>query len=285
MISVVSRPISAFHFVMPSRAQPPLIELRQLSVVRDQVILDAIDWTVRPGQHWVILGANGSGKTSLLSALTAYLTPSDGVITVSGQTYGEADWTQLRKHIGLVSSAVRQRIDDAETALEVIVSGKDAVINLWRAPRRADRQRARRLLRAIECARLADRHWLHLSQGERQRILIGRALMADLKILILDEPCAGLDPVAREKFLAFLTRLGQTGNCPALVLVTHHVEEIMPCFTHALLLKNGQVTASGPIAKTLTAKNLSAIFNATVSVHRQRGRYRLGLRVSAGFIA
>ncbi|MDR1192546.1 MAG: ABC transporter ATP-binding protein [Verrucomicrobiales bacterium] len=263
----------------------PLIEVHNLSVTRDQPILGALDWTVYPGQHWVILGANGSGKTSLLSALTAYLTPSDGTITVSGQTYGEADWMELRKQIGLVSSAVRQRIDDSELALDVIVSGKYAVINYWGTPKPADKQRARRILRDIECSRLADRHWLHLSQGERQRLLIGRALMADLNILILDEPCAGLDPVAREKFLAFLLRLGKTKHCPALVLVTHHVEEIIPCFTHALLLKNGRVTASGPIARTLTAKNLGQIFDADVDLQKRRGRYQLNLKINSKFIA
>jgi iron complex transport system ATP-binding protein len=262
----------------------PLVKIRKLSVVRDQTILSALDWTVYPGQHWVILGANGSGKTSLLSALTAYLTPSDGSITISGHTYGQADWTKLRQQIGLVSSAIRQRIDNSETALNTIVSGKYAIINFRGNPKPADRQRARRILRNIECARLADRHWLHLSQGERQRLLIGRALMANLKILILDEPCAGLDPVAREKFLAFLLRLSNTKRCPALVLITHHVEEIIPCFTHALLLKDGRVTVSGSIAQTLTSKNLSQIFNADVDLKKRRRRYQLNLTISSKFI-
>jgi iron complex transport system ATP-binding protein len=267
------------------KSSQPLISVRKLSVVRDKTILDSLDWTVFPGQHWVILGANGSGKTSLLSALTAYLTPSDGEITVCGETYGESDWTELRKQVGLVSSSVRQRIDDSETALDVVVSGKYAVINFWGTPNTADKKKARQILRDTECNHLADHYWLYLSQGERQRILIGRALMANLKILILDEPCAGLDPVAREKFLAFLMRLSKTKDCPALVLVTHHVEEIVPCFTHALLLREGKIVDSGPIAKTLTAKNLSHIFNAKINIRKSQGRYKFDLKAQSKFIA
>jgi iron complex transport system ATP-binding protein len=270
---------------MTKPSNTPLIHVRNLSVVRDKTILDSLNWTVDPGQHWVILGANGSGKTSLLSALTAYLTPSDGEVTVCGETYGESDWTELRKQVGLVSSSVRQRIDDSETALDVVVSGKYAVINFWGTPSAADKKKARQILRDTECEYLAKRYWLYLSQGERQRILIGRALMADLKILILDEPCAGLDPVAREKFLAFLMRLSRTRGCPALVLVTHHVEEIIPCFTHALLLRQGKIVDSGPISRTLNAKNLSHIFNAKIRISKQRGRYKLDLKTGSKFIA
>ena len=261
-----------------------MVKVRNLSVVRDQVILDELDWTIFPGQHWVILGANGSGKTSLLTALTAYLTPSAGEISVCGKTYGEADWTELRKKIGLVSSAIGQRIGDAEPALDAVVSGKDAVINFWGTPGAADRRKARRILRAIECERLAARPWLYLSQGERRRLLIGRALMADSRILLLDEPCAGLDPVAREKFLAFLARLSCAKNCPALVLVTHHVEEIMPCFTHALLLREGRLAAAGKIADVLNAANLTRIFDTKIIVKKQRGRYRLELKPAPGFV-
>ena len=223
-------------------------------------ILDGIDWRVERGQHWVILGANGSGKTSLLSALTAYLTPSAGTVEVLGATYGHSDWRELRRRVGLVSSSVRQMIGDDVTALEVVASGRDAVLNASGHVKPTDRRRAGDLLRRVEAAALADRAWGVLSQGERQRVLIGRALLASPPLLILDEPCAGLDPVARERFVLFLDRLGRRRGGPALVLVTHHVEEIAPVFTHALLLRAGRITAAGPIRTTLTTAGLARVF-------------------------
>ena len=255
----------------------PLIDLRRLSISRDTAILRGVDWTLRPGEHWVILGANGSGKTSLLSALTGYLAPSAGEIAVLGRRYGEDDWRELRKAVGLVSSSIRQQIEDGETALETVVTGKDAMLNHWGRIAPADRRRALALLRQVDAGRLADRAWMFLSQGERQRVLIGRALMADLRILILDEPCAGLDPVAREQFLAFLAALAKRPGAPALVLVTHHVEEIVPGFTHVLVLKGGRVLASGPIGATLTASVLSEAFGASLRLRRREGRYTLAL--------
>ena len=261
---------------MPRR---PILCISNLRLERgDTVILDGIDWRVDPGQHWVILGPNGSGKTTLLAAITGYKTPTDGDIQLLGQTFGESHWPELRKKIGLVSSALNKLMAPAEPALETIISGKYAMIDLWHPPTPADRRAARAILKRIECLPLADRPWQHLSQGERQRILIGRALMAKPKLLILDEPCAGLDPVAREHFLQFLNRLARQPKAPALVLVTHHVEEIMPAFTHALLLKEGKVCANGPLKKTLTSKNLSTSFGNAVKLERKNGRYTLKVK-------
>jgi iron complex transport system ATP-binding protein len=144
-----------------------------------------------------VLGANGSGKTSLLSALTGYLTPSDGTIQLFDETYGETDWRELRKRVGLVSSSIRQLIHEDDSAVEIVASGKNATIGTWAKIRASVRRKALALLRQIECENVADRPWAVLSQGERQRVLIGRALMAEPALLILDEPCAGLDPVAR----------------------------------------------------------------------------------------
>ncbi len=258
------------------RRSQPILETSGLSIHRgDTAILDDISWRVDRGQHWVMLGANGSGKTSLLSAVTGYLTPTSGEITVLGRRYGRADWRELRKQIGLVSSSIRQMMADDEPALETVLSGKDAMIDFWgRATPRA-RARAGRLLRQVECSHLADRPWRVLSQGERQRVLIGRALMARPRLLILDEPCAGLDPAAREHFLQFVERIGRQPGAPTLVLVTHHVEEIMPVFSHVLILKNGRVLALGAKVDLLRKDLLATAFAAGARLSQRHGRYAL----------
>lgn len=258
------------------RTRRPVLEVSGLRVRRGNVeILRDVSWRVERGQHWVMLGANGSGKTSLLSALTGYLTPTGGEVFLLGERFGHADWRELRKHVGLVSSSVRQLMADDEPALESVVSGKYAMIDFWGRATRADRAAAMRLLRQVECAYLADRLWQVLSQGERQRVLIARALMAKPRVLILDEPCAGLDPAAREQFLQFLQRLGRGKDSPTLVLVTHHVEEIMPVFSHVLVLKAGQVLAAGRKPAVLTAKLLAQAFEARLKLKQLAGRYEM----------
>ena len=247
------------------------------------LILDRVEWRVDRGQHWVILGANGSGKTSLLSALTGYLMPSAGLISVLGQRFGRTDWRDLRRQIGLVSSALRQRMADEEPALESVVSGRYAMIDYWGKITAADRKRALYILRQVECAHLAERPWLYLSQGERQRVLIGRSLMARPRLLILDEPCAGLDPAARERFLIFLQQLGTRTNAPTLVLVTHHVEEIMPVFSHALILKGGRVLGAGEKREVLNSHTLGQAFGVPVRLSSRAGRYTLGVKPTGNF--
>jgi iron complex transport system ATP-binding protein len=257
-----------------------VLDIRGLVVHRDgTLILDRLDWRVQRGEHWVILGANGSGKTSLLSALTGYLTPSAGEIELLGETYGNSDWRELRKRVGLVSSAIRQKVPDWDPSGLVVIGGKYAMLDYWGRVTRADRAEAAKIMRAAECAHLAERDWGVLSQGERQRVLIARALMARPAVLILDEPCAGLDPVAREHFLAFLQRLASRKvdgkDSPTLLFVTHHVEEIVPAITHALLLREGRVTATGPAQKILTSKNLSQTFASPLRLRRSGGRWAL----------
>ena len=252
-----------------------VIDIAGLRVEREEVILERIDWRVETGQHWVILGANGSGKTSLLSTMTGYLPLTAGSISVLGETYGKTDWRDLRTRIGIVSSAIQQLMPGHETALDAIISGKRAMIGLWGDTTDDDRSRAREILRQIEADALTDRPWRFLSQGERQRVLIGRALMAKPELLILDEPCAGLDPVAREQFLQFLERLSHDRGAPCLVLVTHHVEEIMPGFSHVLILKGGRVLASGPKDLVMSSANLSEAFGATVNLAQSNGRFSL----------
>lgn len=262
----------------PVRVARNVLEVSGLSIERGGVtILHDISWRVTRGQHWVILGANGSGKTSLLSALTGYLMPTSGDIILLGHRYGESDWRELRKQVGIVSSSVRQMMSDDEPALETVVSGKYAMIDLWGHVTRGDRMRGLKLLREVECAYLAERPWRVLSQGERQRVLIGRALMAQPRLLILDEPCAGLDPAAREHFLQFIQRLGRSQNSPTLVLVTHHVEEIMPVFSQVLVLKHGRVLAAGRKSGILTPGIVSSAFNARITLKSNRGRLAMAV--------
>jgi iron complex transport system ATP-binding protein len=263
-----------------------ILEVNHLRIARgDTTILDDVSWRVDRGEHWAILGANGSGKTSLLKALTGYLSPTRGDLALLGRRYGTCDWRDLRLQIGVVMSAFAASIPPAEPALDTVVSGKFAQLDLWHPVTSADRATGLRLLRSSGLGGLARREWLYLSQGERQRVLIARALMARPRLLILDEPCAGLDPVARENFLRFVDQLATQNKSPtsrrpkspALVLVTHHVEEITPAFTHALLLRDGRVLAAGPREQVLTSANLSATFGAPLRISRPGSRYRLHL--------
>lgn len=257
----------------------------RLTIRRDStLILSEVCWTLNPGEHWVILGGNGSGKTSLLSALTGYLTPTSGRVEVLGRRFGASDWRDLRCQVGLVSSSLRQRMADDEPALFSVASGRYAMIDFWGTPSRADQKTAHELLAQVEGSHLEDRTWAVLSQGERQRVLIARALMARPRILILDEPCAGLDPIARDRFLKFIERWGRQPEAPTLILVTHHVEEICPLFTHGLLLKAGRVMAIGSLPAQLTSKNLSDVFGETVRVRKTGGRYQLSVTGSSSQI-
>src|SRR5271156_874545 len=240
----------------------PIFEVEQLRVEREAVILHEINWRVERGQHWVILGANGSGKTSLLSALTGYLMPSRGEIRIGANRFGASDWRDVRKSVGLVSSSLGHKIEPDQTARDVVLSGRDAQINFWGRVPAAEARNAARVLRRVKAAHLADRAWRYLSQGERQRVLIGRSLMARLRLLFLDEPAAGLDPVAREDFLQYLGALAALRHAPTLVLVTHHIEEIVPLFTHVLLLRGGRTLAAGAREEVLTSAHLSTTFGA-----------------------
>lgn len=256
----------------------PILELSALHILRDKTaILRGIDWRVNAGENWVILGPNGCGKTSLLRTITGYMTASRGKLSALGRTYGACDWRELRLQIGIVSSSLQTSIPAEETALETTMSGRYAQLDLWVKTTPADRKEARHWLRFLGCESFLERPWLFLSQGEKQRVLLARALMARPKLLILDEPCSGLDPVAREHFLSFLRNLAKKPKAPALVLVTHHVEEIVEGFTHALVLKNGSVVTAGPLRKALRASPLSQAFGVRMNLKKTQGRYRLTL--------
>lgn len=261
------------------RRSDAVLEVRNLRIRRGSThLVSGFSWKVRHGEHWVILGPNGCGKTSLFAALLGYLTPTAGDVFVLGEEYGNSDWLELRKKIGLVSSSVRHMMPEAEPAWITVASGKYAMIDYWGTPKKRDKEQALRILRETEAEHLADRPWAVLSQGERQRVLIGRALMPNPALLILDEPCAGLDPAAREHFLDFLERLGRKRGAPSLVLVTHHVEEIMPVFTHALLMKAGAKLAEGTVARTLTSASLTEAFGTNMTLQKRAGRYALKVK-------
>ena len=253
-----------------------LFGVEDLSIHRSAIrILERINWKVNRGEHWVILGANGSGKTSLLKALTGYMTPTAGRIVVLGEQYGASDWRELRKRIGVVSASIAQLVHDEDSALEIVAGGRQAMIGYWGKISPSERRHAGSLLSMMRMNRAAERTWGVLSQGERQRVLIARALMAAPIILILDEPCAGLDPVARERFLSDISKLARKRHAPALVLVTHHVEEIVAEFTHLLALRRGRVVYGGPKSQGLTARILTAIFGVRLAVRKSASRYLL----------
>jgi len=262
-------------------ARSVILSLRDVTVTRgDRTILDSINWQVQQGEHWVILGANGSGKTSLLNTLTAYLTISQGEFELFGYTYGTTDWRELRKKIGLISDSVRHKIRSDETCIRTVASGKHAMIHYWGVISQEESRKAREILGKIECAHLAHSRWGRLSEGEKQRILIGRALMAELNLLVLDEPCAGLDPVARENFLAFLSRLTQNDDDLALLFVTHHIEEITEVFSHVLVLKEGKILASGKKEEVLNSAILSSAFDTDMEIRRNESRYSMTAKIN-----
>lgn len=250
-----------------------IVRLRGVSVRRgDTLLLNGVDWTVRPGEQWAVLGANGSGKTSLLNTLSGFLQPTSGSIEVFGQRFGQTNWNELRRVIGVINHTVADWIQEGETALEIVIGGIHSQINFWGRIAKKDVVRARETLDSFGMGPAESRTWAQLSQGERQRVLIARAIMAAYRILILDEPCAGLDPVARHRFLEFMDGIASRPGAPALFLVTHHVEEITPGFDHVLLLRQGGVLAAGPRAKVLNAALLSRAYDAPVKLRQSAGR-------------
>ena len=260
-----------------------VFEMENVSVQRNgRKILGEINLTVERDQHWVILGGNGSGKTSLLNVLMGYLTPTTGDVHLRGRedavNSASQSWDDWRQRIGFVSSSISQLIDPGETALEIVLSGRHAMVNYWQHgdDNPAEIRAAEKVLEKVNASSLRDQSWATMSQGERQRVLIGRALMSQkMEILVLDEPCAGLDPVAREHFLQFVEELTAKGSFRSLLLVTHHVEEIIPAITHALVLKEGQVIAQGEKRRALNSFSLSEAFGAELKLRSRLGRYRL----------
>ena len=233
-----------------------------VTVVRGRnTLLHAIDWEVEEGQRWVVLGPNGAGKSTLLQVAATRMHPTTGVAGILGEVMGAVDVFELRPRIGISSSALAERIPGDERVLDVVLTASYGRIGRWREEYDdVDAGRARELLTSLGADHLAERTFGTLSEGERKRVQIARALMTDPELMLLDEPAAGLDLGGREDLVARLAGLAADVAAPALVLVTHHVEEIPPGFTDVLLLRDGAVVAQGPLELTLTAENLSATF-------------------------
>ena len=239
-----------------------------------KTLLDGIDWTVEVDERWAVLGPNGAGKTTLLQIAAATMHPTAGEAYVFGERLGKVDLFELRPRIGMSSSALAQRIPGSERVADVVVSAGYAVLGRWReAYGRMDMRRAESLLSRFGVGELSDRLYGTLSEGERKRVQIARALMTDPELLLLDEPAAGMDLGGREDLIRRLTRFAMDPDAPASVLVTHHVEELPPGITHVLLLRDGAVVAQGLAGAVLTAHNLSATFGLALQVERRGGRW------------
>jgi iron complex transport system ATP-binding protein len=252
-----------------------VVELAGVSVVRGEArLLDGIDWTIDEADRWVVIGPNGAGKTTLLQILAAQIHPSDGVAGLLGEVLGAIDVFELRPRIGLTSAALADRMPRGERVSDVVVSASYAVLGRWREEYdELDHQRAKELLAELGIAHLSDRTFGTLSEGERKRVQIARALMTDPELMLMDEPAAGLDLTGREHLVRSLSAIATAVGSPAMVLVTHHVEEIPPGFTHAMLLKQGRVVSAGPIEQALTAQTLSDTFDLALSLNHEDGRY------------
>ncbi len=251
----------------------PVVALSDVSLVLDgKRVLSHVDWEVLPGENWVVIGPNGAGKTSLLSIINGYRWPSEGKVSVLARRFGEADLRELRTQTGLVSSYLDPMIGGEEKVLELVLSGKFGSTRVWGRVSDSDVAKARSLLRSLGCLEHLNKALREVSQGERQKVAIARAMMASPLLLVLDEPCEGLDIASRESLLDGLGQLTSTRGGPTFIEVTHRTEDVPLGFTHALLLRGGRVVAAGPLASTLTDANLSRCLGVELELKRWGGR-------------
>lgn len=254
---------------------PQVLEFSDVVVRRNgRDIVSHLDWTVSEDERWVVLGPNGAGKTTVLQLADTLLHPTSGAVTILGERLGRTDVFELRPRIGFASSAMARRVPAEETVLDVVLTAAFSVVGRWREDYDdIDERRALRVLAEWKLDHLADRTFGTLSDGEQKRVQIARAVMTDPELLLLDEPTASLDLGAREELLGLLSGYAQAPTTPAMVMVTHHVEEIPVGFTHVLLLRDGEVVASGPLDEALTAENLTATFGLEITLTHESGRY------------
>lgn len=242
-----------------------MIQLEQIRFQREErTILNDINWSVNPGEHWVLLGRNGSGKTTLLELITAYQFPSSGTVRVLGHTYGQCDVREVRQRIGYISQSLVEKLTLRDPVWEVVATGAFAWLRFYQEIPNEVKERAHQLLEEFHLGRLADQPLAVCSQGERKKIMLARALMGDPELLIMDEPCSGLDIYEREKLLQDMALL--SGRELGIVYVTHHSEEIIPLFTHVALLHEGRMVATGAKHEVMTPELLSETFDMRVQV-------------------
>ncbi|MGJ9381944.1 ABC transporter ATP-binding protein [Salipaludibacillus sp. CF4.18] len=247
-----------------------VITLNDVSVRRgEKLLLKNISWNVHKGQNWAILGLNGAGKTTLLKIITCYMWPTLGSVDVLGYRYGKVNVHELRKSIGWVSNSLDQQLQSHQndTALEIVLSGKYASVGLYDSITEDDNHQAMELLKKFDIQHITNEPLRVFSQGERKKVLLARAWMSELKLLILDEPCAGLDIYSREEFLNTLEKMTKEENAPTIVFVTHHIEEIIPSITDLLFIHSGEVVDSGTKEQVLTEKNLEQTFRVPLNLH------------------
>ncbi|GAA2234941.1 MULTISPECIES: ABC transporter ATP-binding protein [Kitasatospora] len=252
-----------------------VLELVDVSVVREgHALIDQVSWSISEGERWVILGPNGAGKTTLLQVASTYLFPSTGTAAILGEKLGSVDVFELRQRIGLAGASMMDRLPADQTVLQVVLTAAYGMTVSWREQyETTDEQRALALLDRLGMVNLVERKFGTLSEGERKRTLIARGLMTDPELLLLDEPAAGLDLGGREDLVRRLGALAQDENAPAMAMVTHHVEEIAPGFTHVLMIRQGKVLTAGPIDTELTARNLSRCFGLPLTLERRGDRW------------
>lgn len=244
-----------------------VVSMTDVSWVKNRhQILESINWVIEKGEHWAILGLNGSGKTSLLHMLNGYMWPTTGTIHVLGKQFGQTDLRELRKSIGWVSSALQERVAPTQLAQQIVVSGKYATTGLYDKPTEADIELAYQFMEKLRCQHLINRPYETCSQGEKQKILIARGLMADPQLLILDEPTNGLDFIAREELLVSIEQMVQGNDAPTIIFVTHHIEEVLPLFSHMLLLKEGNIFDQGKSKDVITSERMSQFLGRKVII-------------------
>ncbi|VVB95003.1 putative branched-chain amino acid transport ATP-binding protein LivG [uncultured archaeon] len=256
---------------MPSKS---IVNLDRISFIRNNtIILHDISLKIDRGQHWAIIGPNGSGKTSLVSIINGYHWPSEGTAEVLGKRFGSTDLRELRRHIGECSSEIMNMIHNQDSVMDIVLSGRFASIGLYETPAAGDHARAQELLEFFGLAEVSGRLFGVLSDGEKKKTIIARALMPEPELLVLDEPCAGLDLKAREGLLDAVENMCNAAGGPTLIYISHHIEEIIPAITHALVLRKGRMVARGAKKDALTGEVLSSAFDIPIELVERNGRF------------